>query len=139
MLSWFRRNKEEKGTTKVKYQVLSEPGTMPPATVNRNNLSRSPSSSSLYDGPPVLTPVVPPKAPESPTSSRDSGMGSGSSTPTGRQSLPVNKGPNFSPDDLDKSKLKKTGNLEKLVGQLPSTKVGNKVDVQPQTTPKSVS
>lgn len=57
------------------------------ATVDPARLRRNSSSSSL----PVLTTDVLPKAPESPTSSRDSGINSpnpsGSSTPTERQSL----------------------------------------------------
>ncbi|MDG7053143.1 MAG: hypothetical protein LKM45_04645 [Wolbachia endosymbiont of Alcedoecus sp.] len=83
--SLFRGNKSPKKaqeTTGVEYQVLPE-DTKPPAIVNHNNLSRSPSSSSLYDGSPVPTL----KAPGSPTTSgygskRSSPISSGSSTPT---------------------------------------------------------
>ncbi|MDG7053544.1 MAG: hypothetical protein LKM45_06795, partial [Wolbachia endosymbiont of Alcedoecus sp.] len=67
-----------------KKQLASSTATVDPTRLRRNSLP-----SSLYDGPPVLNPVTPPKAPESPTSSRDSGINSDSSTPPKLFKLPV--------------------------------------------------
>ncbi|MDG7055750.1 MAG: hypothetical protein LJD31_04460 [Wolbachia endosymbiont of Menacanthus eurysternus] len=71
VLSWFRRNKEEKRTTNVNYQPLSGPDVTQSAEIGTGD-----------------SPVVLPKAHESPTSSRDSGRSSpdssGSSTPEER-------------------------------------------------------
>lgn len=100
------------------------PVTSSTATVNPNLLRRNSSSGSLYDGPPVLTRVNPPKAPESPASSRDSGVTlSGPSTPTLRQSPSLK-------EEFDAELAKR---LEKL-----STSSNKPVKQQPPSTQMNV-
>uniref|UniRef100_UPI003517F803 actin-bundling T4SS effector WalE1 family protein n=1 Tax=Wolbachia endosymbiont of Oedothorax gibbosus TaxID=931100 RepID=UPI003517F803 len=124
--SRFKRNEPLKEATDISLNPI---GTESTATVSDSDsqnfatVRRSNSSSSLT---PKLTPVAPPKVPESP--SIDSGMGSGSSTP---------RSPSV--EDLSKARanLKETGYLNELVKQ-PSTKVAVDTDVQQQAAQTAV-